>query len=222
MAALRIIQVAESIIQPAGWRATITCGLKAVLFDTFSNSPAGITTATQHDYDILLEKGKSRHGIKTSFIPLQCVRYLEAVFPPSEPCPLTAYLVSYSKQPMDSKCSDLLCHLPSSHVITTPKGNKILLSRLKETIQHAQHHDNLQRKLEKDNNRVDGQFDYIDWQSFHSALKKHPWSHRISISKLSHQLWSTNVRNGKFNGQSNICPICEREMETWHHVISCE
>jgi hypothetical protein len=74
----------------------------------------------------------------------------------------------------------------------------------------------------KDNSWNNEQFHSISWSAYHQAIKKIPRSHRISISKLSHQLWNTNCQNQKYYGESNLCPICNVTPESIDHLYKCE
>jgi hypothetical protein len=49
-----------------------------------------------------------------------------------------------------------------------------------------------------------------------------PQSHRISIMKLSHQLWNTNHQNMKYYGQPELGPICTKLSETTAHIYKCQ
>jgi hypothetical protein len=53
------------------------------------------------------------------------------------------------------------------------------------------------------------------------AFCRVPRFHRISITKLSHQLWNTNCQNNKYYGQSAACPICQHPNETIAHIFRC-
>ncbi len=102
-----------------------------------------------------------------------------------------------------------------------PASRKIVNKDLYGIVQKELHIPPLHIKLEKDNKWQGNQFDNIDWKFYRSAFMKHRQPYRVSISKLSHQLWNTNILNEKFYGQSNICPICLTEPETWKHVVTC-
>jgi hypothetical protein len=48
-----------------------------------------------------------------------------------------------------------------------------------------------------------------------------PRPHRLSISKLCHNLWNTNEQNQKYYHQDGTCPFCPTlEMQT--HIYSCK
>jgi hypothetical protein len=57
--------------------------------------------------------------------------------------------------------------------------------------------------------------------AYKTAFTKILRSHRISISKLSHQLWNTNFQNNKYYGQLETCPICQHMSESSEHIFWC-
>jgi hypothetical protein len=75
-------------------------------------------------------------------------------------------------------------------------------------IQGKHHHETLKVKIMKDNFWTDDQFNKVAWQEFHSAFKGVSCSHRISITKMTNQLWHSNSQNKKFYGSSDICSVC--------------
>jgi hypothetical protein len=48
-----------------------------------------------------------------------------------------------------------------------------------------------------------------------------PRSHRISITKLSHQLWHTSCQDHKYYGNSPECTLCQTKHETLSPVYTC-
>jgi len=61
----------------------------------------------------------------------------------------------------------------------------------------------------------------VDWSAYKTAIGRLPRAHRISITKMSHQLWNTNEQNHKYYGQSASCPYCQSHKETLPHVFTC-
>ncbi len=82
-------------------------------------------------------------------------------------------------------------------------------------------YDTLKNKLQSDNSWTDTTFGWIDWEAFHAAIVSVPPTHRISITKISHQLWNTNKQNSKFYNQSALCPICTNCIEDTNHIYYC-
>jgi hypothetical protein len=93
---------------------------------------------------------------------------------------------------------------------------------LRQTITEAHHKEALKEKLKKDNQWDDYTLSMVAWADFHSALQLIPRSHRVSIAKLSHQLWNTNKQNNRYYGAVDKCPICLTESESIQHVHNCQ
>jgi hypothetical protein len=115
-----------------------------------------------------------------------------------------------------------ITHALESHVISISHNDEILVSNLLRPIKHVLYYQPLQEKLKRDNNWTESQFSTIDWPSYKCALRKLPRSQRISISKLSHQLWNTNRQNKQYYNYSNLCPYCQQEEESILHVFTCK
>jgi hypothetical protein len=79
----------------------------------------------------------------------------------------------------------------------------------------------LQLKIQKDTGWSDTQFHQVAWSSFYAAIRRIPWAHRISITKLAHSLWNMNVQNKKYYSQTDPCPICKKTAETTSHIYQC-
>jgi hypothetical protein len=81
------------------------------------------------------------------------------------------------------------------------KDGGVITSGLGKVIWHELHKSNLQSKLEKDNDWQDKQYDNIDWEAY---MQKHRRAHRISITKLSHQL-QNNVMSCPSDKATSVC-----------------
>jgi hypothetical protein len=64
-------------------------------------------------------------------------------------------------------------------------------------------------------------FEKVDWLAYNKALHAVPRYSRVTITKLSHNLWNTNVQNNKYYGTSDLCPCCQMKPETVNHVTQC-
>mmetsp|Transcript_7588 Transcript_7588/g.11005 ORF Transcript_7588/g.11005 Transcript_7588/m.11005 type:complete len:844 (+) Transcript_7588:228-2759(+) len=66
------------------------------------------------------------------------------------------------------------------------------------------------------------QFDCISWKAYDAAFPANTLFRRISIAKLSHDLWNTGAQKKLF-GQDDTghCPVCKVEVETMDHVFQC-
>jgi len=110
---------------------------------------------------------------------------------------------------------------PLTHVVTLVHDNTTFTGDIRTKIHELEYQEQLKAKLQKDNDWTSQQFQMVDWPAYFKALRRIPWSHRVSIMKLSHQLWNTNTQNEKFYGHSNICPVCQLAPESPTHVYKC-
>jgi hypothetical protein len=108
-----------------------------------------------------------------------------------------------------------------THVITINHNGKAILEGLEKVIHHNVHLPVLKSKLQKDNDWMEDTLDTVAWDEYYSALRQLPRSHRISIMKLSHQLWNTNVQNNKFYGLLETCVLCNISLESIDHIYKC-
>jgi hypothetical protein len=76
-------------------------------------------------------------------------------------------------------------------------------------------------KVKKDNGWTDEQLHQVEWSEYHRALRGIPRLHRVSIAKLSHQLWNTNYQNKKYYGTPATCTLCGNSPETPDHIYCC-
>jgi hypothetical protein len=116
----------------------------------------------------------------------------------------------------------LRSYTPEAHIISLTSNGTEIVEDVLPTVRRATYGNDLKQKLMKDNLWMDNTFDMINWEAYHGALRTLPHAHQISIAKLSHQLWQTNVRNHRFYQQSDKCPLCQTVSETWTHVLSCD
>jgi hypothetical protein len=100
----------------------------------------------------------------------------------------TASLVDFTANPSTLNHQSVVNHTPLSHVITVMHSGKALNNDLCQVIFTNNYTLPLQHILQKDNGWSEEQFNSIAWDSYHSAKRQIPRSHRISIMKLSHRL----------------------------------
>jgi len=72
-----------------------------------------------------------------------------------------------------------------------------------------------------DNKWSDKTFSTIDWGAYQAAISSLPRTLKVSITKLSYELWNTNHQNEKYYGTSSKCPWCTAP-EYLHHVFHCQ
>ena len=63
-------------------------------------------------------------------------------------------------------------------------------------------------------------FDSVNWEGICTATRKN--INRNQMLKYQHNQWPTNERNHKWNiSDSNVCQLCNTEVETWQHILKC-
>lgn len=219
MAAMYILTI---INHPAG-QVTLTSNNKRALQDAFDQAPIGITTATQPDYDLVLEIRRLRTLVKLN-INSQLVNTPNGGVPedtPMLPTP-TASCDTFLRSPTKQNKDLLLAHLLPSHVITVLHSGQRVTSALRALVNRQHHRAPLLQKLQRDNGWTSHQLSLVNWDAFHKAINKHPRSHRISITKLSHALWNTNQQNHRYYGETPLCPSCHSAPEDFQHVFTCQ
>jgi len=125
------------------------------------------------------------------------------------------------RDPSIRHLEEAISYTPLSHVISVFHNNKELTDDLYSTIKNLAYTKPLKEKLQKDNSWGEDEFQSVDWDAFYTTIRRTPRSHRISITKLSHQLWNTNLQNNKYYNQSNKCPICQSATEDFNHLFHC-
>jgi hypothetical protein len=105
-----------------------------------------------------------------------------------------------------------------THVITINHNGEAILEGLEKVIHHNVHQPALKSKLQKDNDWTEETLDTVTWDEYYAALQQLLRSCRISIMKLSHQLWNTNVQNNKFYGLPETCILCNISPESIDHI----
>jgi hypothetical protein len=98
-------------------------------------------------------------------------------------------------------------HTSPPLIITPLVQGKTCQEDLRLHILQSLHWQKLQLKLMKDNQWEIGTFHKVDWNAFKKAIYSLPRSHRISITKLLHQLWHTNQQDMKYYGKAATCPL---------------
>jgi len=196
----------------------IQCGHKKVLKEAFRSTPVGVTTANQPDYDLILDIRAIHHLLCASIHPHFSE---EANVPSQHPAQDLVLSTDYVNKPSFENHQLAVASNPLSHVITVLHGNKAITGDIRSIIYDLEYADPLKNKLLKDNYWTSHQFDLVDWVAYKTAFTKILRSHRISISKLSHQLWNTNFQNNKYYGQLETCPICQHMSESSEHIFWC-
>ena len=211
-----------TLVNPSFGQVNLSSNNKRALYEAFGLKPLGVTLANQLDYDILLEIRRLRTSLKININSYHVPQPNEGVpedvkelCTPAVEC--NAYLQSAS---LANRAALIASMLPSQ-VITVIHNKGIVLSPLRALVSRILHRHPLQQKLQRDNNWTEQQYSLIDWPAYQRAIDKHPRSHRISITKLSHLLWNTNQQNSHYYGESSMCPSCKRVTEDTTHIYTC-
>jgi hypothetical protein len=188
----------------------ISVSQKRIVKRVLTRSSLGLKDTTQAHYDIILE---IRHLLSVLNVPINPIHV---------PGQMTLKIPT-QKQPethnsvMDTTSVERLL----SHVVTIYHKGIAITDNLDPLVHHEIHTPKLKEKLMKDNGWTEEQLESITWDEFHSALKKVPRSHRVSIAKLTHQLWNTNLQNKKYYSSSDTCTLCSTASETIDHTYQC-
>ena len=213
-----ILRRAESLqtVPSEPTTVTVQSNSKQALRQAFQRAPLGPRDAVRANYDIIMEIHHHHPLLATSITSLHGPVTNGGVTRPQQN---GHPMIAYSKGPGPTYTIHLA---PNSHVITVFHRGAPLFASLQETVINELHRRPLQLKLQKDNNWTDTHFCNVDWEAFNTAIGQLPRAHRISISKLSHQLWNTNEQNRKYYGQSELFPYCRTHAETLPHIYTCQ
>jgi len=110
----------------------------------------------------------------------------------------------------------------STEVISIIRHSERIINISKGIIQQALHEDQLISKICQDNRWTKETFNRVDWETYKRALQEFPRSHRISLIKLTHKLWNTNLQDMWYYGESGLCPICNVDTEMIDHIFQCQ
>jgi hypothetical protein len=197
---------------------TIQSSHKKALKEAFRTTPLGVTTANQANYDIILEIRHIRTLLRSD---LQFSSGQTTVERQDHPLRTTILSTAFLDDPSPENYKNFIETTPISHVITVVHDGKALTGDIRSTIQEFEYNQPIQATLQKYNSWSADQFRMVDWAAFFLAIKWIPRSHRVSITKLSHQIWNTNSQNHRLYIQSASCPLCHYPVETPSHVLKC-
>jgi hypothetical protein len=196
----------------------LQCGHDKALKEAFRMSPEGITTATQANSDIIMDIRHLRHLISIKIQPIYAQPQLDPPMQTSLEVPKTS-IHEILRNPSLGHLEEAISYTPLSHVISIFYNNKELTDDLYPTIKDLAYTKPLKDKLQKNNSWSEDEFQSVDWDAFYTTIRHIPRSHRISITKLSHQLWNTNIQNNKYYNQSDKCPIFQSATEDFNHLF---
>jgi hypothetical protein len=191
---------------------TIALSQKSIMHRIFTQTPIGVKDTVQPHYDLILE---------FCHLLLLCKSWTKAIHVPGQSITIhpKGKYPSSTNQPLP-----IVEHQEvtlATQIITVHHAKEPIIEGLERIVHHEHHSDLLQSKLQKDNGWSNEQFLQIKWREYYRALRGISHSHRVSIAKLSHQLWNTNSQNQKYYGTSDTCSLCGISSETPDHIYSC-
>mmetsp|Transcript_21357 Transcript_21357/g.30574 ORF Transcript_21357/g.30574 Transcript_21357/m.30574 type:complete len:244 (+) Transcript_21357:5094-5825(+) len=66
-------------------------------------------------------------------------------------------------------------------------------------------------------------FQRIAWDAYSAAFRGQTTFRKITIAKLSHDLWNTGEQKKRIGqDEQGTCPVCNTELETMDHVFRCK
>jgi hypothetical protein len=110
---------------------------------------------------------------------------------------------------------------PPNNAVQLYLNGHPLLSKVKSTLRRELYKASLQATICKQEGWTDYQFNQVDWSAHEYAFQSTWSAKRITYTKLLHNLLNTNVKNRQFYGKSDLCPCCNHNSETLHHVFTC-
>jgi len=220
LAAIQIIHEVEELYPTVEGEALLISDCAKALRRALKQGPIGVKDATQDEFDLILELRQRRITLRTKITAEWTPGHPSVTDPRGEQVKnATAHSLAVKRlqQPMSTGYEDDILTTP---IISVLHREAPITKGLPQQIMADVHYGALQHKLLKDNEWTEEVFQRIDWDSYHRAIISLPRPHRLSISKLSHNLWNTNCQNSKFYGHESSCPYCSMP-ETQQHVFYC-
>jgi hypothetical protein len=221
LASLLILKHVEAHREIKEGRAFVTSINQRALRTALKKGPIGVKSATQAEYDIVLSISDARAGLMTEVNPLWLENKSLATLTEDQQLNIKAHQTAISRLRQSNINHSISKRHVLSNIITVRSHGSVITSGLPEQIITNIHYHPLRGKIIKDKRWSIETFNLVDWRNFHKALTTVPRSHRVSLSKLCHGLWNTNIQNKRYYNHSGLCPICGTEDESLHHIFSC-
>jgi hypothetical protein len=220
LASLYILEWVEELYPGITGTVSLISDSGKALRQAFRQGPIGVKDATQDEFDIILAIRRQRQSLKTT---------ITVEWTPGHPSPAdprgeqvknaTAHKLAVArlKDTNSTGFDDDIQHIFPITILY--KGSPITKG-LPQQVSVDVHYNALKEKLKKDNEWDEKTFGAVDWGNYHKAIISLPRPYRLSISKLSHNLWNTNEQNSKYYGHDSSCPYCT-QTETQTHLFTC-
>jgi hypothetical protein len=225
-----LLTVTYIIYRICSWRnlaqgmVTIYCDKKGALHNMYTKEFSGVGQFLKPDYDIIQQT-------KTllQLIPIR----IQAKWVKGHSTSNKKSLQGTLNTLADKLAGQFTKHPPRTYSPTkTPlrppnykvrllyDGSKIT-TKLYHIISTSLHTPLLRDHIKKKTGWTDYEFNLVDWDNHERAFSRLTRGNKISIAKLIHQLVNTNRQNSLYYGTTKLCPTCNLEEETMHHVLLC-
>jgi hypothetical protein len=220
LASLYILEWVEELYPEVTGAVSLVSDSGKALRRAFRQGPIGVKDATQDEFDIILAIRRKRHSLKTA---------ITVEWTPGHPSPAdprgeqvknaTAQKLAVARL-KDTNTTGFDDDIQDTFPITILYNGSLITKGLPQQVSVDAHYNALKQKLQKDNEWDEETFATVDWGNYHKAIISLPRPYRLSISKLSHNLWNTNEQNSKYYGHDSSCPYCT-QTETQTHLFTC-
>jgi hypothetical protein len=112
-------------------------------------------------------------------------------------------------------------HVPPDSQAELLNEGGLIHYEISRCVTEAIHTAPIHTKILRDTNWTHHQFALIDWEVHGQAFKVLARFRHMSICKLIYQLLPTNTLQAQYYGVDSTCPCCEKEEETFLHILSC-
>jgi hypothetical protein len=110
---------------------------------------------------------------------------------------------------------------PPNYKIRLQHDSSIVTAQIKKIIVTQMHDAELEDHIIQKAHWTKSIFHKIHWDAHERAFRRLPRYSQYRTAKLIHSLVHTNRQKSLYYGQSPLCPICNQEEETLHHVFTC-
>jgi hypothetical protein len=175
---LYIIYKAETTLAPhPSASINMQCSHATALKEAFRVSPLGIKTATQTNYDLLMDIRFLCNIIRST------IKLNLGAPPTNDSAPTTSVpshdgiLQTFLEQPPMTNASLVMTHTPMSHIVSVMHEGRTVGSDLKSFISNVAYSQPLQQKIQKDTGWTADQFQQVAWSSYFGAIRRVSRSH---------------------------------------------
>jgi len=188
------------------------------LIKIFTNkSLVGIQEVKQDDYDLV-------HALREELRTMSnyAVSYTSEEVTFEDPVNLGAKaLVEKAIIDIPKSTGTTVMMVPKSCIAYIGRDNTIIMSNLRKEVYASLYEAALRENIERKEKWSTETFNKVDWTAYGKAFKQLHRTRQISYTKISHKLLQTNSQNAKFYAAESWCPCCQKESETFSHMLTC-